>query len=99
MESGKCAAEAIVKSGNDIDLVSKSYLQNLKDIVTELKYAKILSFFVYTSPTLRKFVFRRYGKKLSELMTDVIMGRKKYSKLLKDPLNYLKLFRPASYLQ
>jgi geranylgeranyl reductase family protein len=77
----------------------KSYEQNLKRIVIELKYAKILSSFVYTSPTLRKFVFKRYGKKLSELMTDVITGRKKYSKLLKDPMNYLKLLRPAKFLQ
>jgi geranylgeranyl reductase family protein len=99
IESGKCAAEAILKGGNDIDIVIESYQQNLKGIVTELKYAKILSFFVYSSPNLRKFVFRRYGKKISELITDVIMGRKKYSKLLKNPMNYLKLFKPARHLQ
>lgn len=98
IESGQCAADAIIKGRNKIEFVINSYEKKLKKITTELKYAKLLSFFVYTSPTLRKFVFKRYGKKLSELMTDVITGRKRYSKLMKDPLNYLKLFRTAKYL-
>jgi geranylgeranyl reductase family protein len=99
IESGQCAADAITKGGDEVERVIKNYERNLKKIVKELRCAKILSLFVYTSPSLREFVFRRYGKKLSELMTDVITGRKKYSKLLKDPMNYLKLFKPAKYLQ
>jgi geranylgeranyl reductase family protein len=99
MESGRYAAEAIIKGGDKEDNVIKSYKRNVKIIVTELKYARILAFFIYTSPKLRSFVFKRYGKKLSELMTDVISGRKKYRKLLRDPLNYLKLFKPAKVLQ
>jgi geranylgeranyl reductase family protein len=95
IESGRYAAEAIIKGGDDEESVIKSYEQNVKKIVTELKYARILAFFIYTSPTLRSFVFKRYGKKLSELMTDVITGKKKYSKLLRNPLNYLKLFKPV----
>ncbi|UCH64389.1 MAG: geranylgeranyl reductase family protein [Ignavibacterium sp.] len=98
IESGKCAAEAIVHGSNDVDTVIKNYQKNLKGIVTELRYAKFLALFVYASPKLRKFAFKRYGKKLSELMTDVITGRNKYSKLMKDPLNYLKLFRSAKSL-
>jgi hypothetical protein len=34
-----------------------------------------------------------YGEKLSNLMTDVITGKVKYSELLKNPWNYLKLFK------
>ena len=98
IESGQCAADAIVKGGDKIEFVINGYEKKLKKIITELKYAKFLSFFVYASPTIRKFVFKRYGKKLSELMTDVITGRNRYSKLMKDPLNYLKLFRTAKYL-
>ena len=95
IESGKYAAEAIIIGGDKKEIVIKIYKRNVKKIIIELKYAKILSFFIYTSPTIRSFVFKRYGKKLSELMADVITGRKKYSKLLKDPLNYLKLFKPV----
>ena len=99
IESGRYAAEAILKGGDKKEMVIKSYERNVKKITDELKYAKILAFFIYSSPTLSSFVFKRYGKKLSELMVDVIMGRKKYSKLLKDPMNYLKLFKPVQPLQ
>jgi len=42
-------------------------------------------------------VFRHYGKWLGELLTDVIMGEKKYSGIVKNPLNYFKLLKLSGY--
>ena len=94
IESGKYAADAIINGGDKIKSVNNKYESSIKRILTELKYAGILAYFIYTSPSLRSFVFKRYGKELSSLMTDVIAGEVKYSELLRNPLNYLKLFRP-----
>jgi hypothetical protein len=46
---------------------------------------------------LRKFIFKHYGNQLSELLADVITEKKKYSEIVKNPLNYLKLFRPSNF--
>jgi geranylgeranyl reductase family protein len=97
IESGQLAARAIINGNFEVDKVIKIYLRKLKPILKELKYARILAWFVYTNTTIRKFVFKNYGSRISELLTDVIMQKKKYSELLHNPLNYLKLFRPIIF--
>jgi hypothetical protein len=34
-------------------------------------------------------MFRRYGQRLAEAMTDVIMGERTYKEVLSEPRNYL----------
>jgi geranylgeranyl reductase family protein len=94
IESGKYAADSILNGVNDVERINKTYETSVKKILKELKYAKTLAYFIYGPPSLRSFVFKRYGRDLSNLMTDVITGEVKYSELLSTPMNYLKLLRP-----
>ena len=91
--SGIYAANSFINGKENAETVCKLYEFEIKKILTELKYARYLAFLIYKSPLLRTFVFKMYGEKLSNLMTDVITGKVKYSELLKNPLNYLKLFK------
>ncbi len=91
--SGQLAAESLLKENMEPKLVCKEYnYRILNIIIPELRAGKLLSKFIYTYRGLRTWIVRLYGEKLSELMTDVVMGDKKYTELLKDPLNYFKLF-------
>ena len=97
IESGQLAAKAIIEGSNNITKVKRIYLKSLKPLFNELKHARILAWFVHGSPLVRKFVFKHYGKRLSELLADVIMNEKKYSGLMKNPFNYFKLLRPQYF--
>lgn len=97
IESGMFAAQAITGNNFDVSKTGEAYKQLLVPMLKELKGAEFLSKFVYGPRSLRKFVFKHYGNRLSELLTDVIMMEKKYSSLVKDPLNYVKLLK-ASYI-
>lgn len=94
IESGQLAARAIINGKFELNDVVKIYQQLLKPLLKELRYAKVLAWFVYGNPAVRRSVFKHYGARISELLTDVIMDEKKYSEILKNPKNYLKLFRP-----
>jgi len=91
--SGKLSAEALLQADMQPTLVEKIYLKKMNEqILKELRAAKFLSYFIYTSEVIRSLVFRLYGYKLSELIADVITGKKRYTQIVKDPKNYLKLF-------
>ncbi|NNG27751.1 MAG: NAD(P)/FAD-dependent oxidoreductase, partial [Ignavibacteriaceae bacterium] len=94
IESGQLAAKAIIEGSKNKIKVEKIYAKSLKPLFNELKYARILAWFVHGSPNIRRFVFKHYGKALSDLLADVIMGEKKYSGWMKNPLSYLKLLKP-----
>jgi geranylgeranyl reductase family protein len=97
IESGQLAAKAIIEGNKEIEKVVKIYSKSLKPLFSELRYAKILAWFVHGPPIIRRFVFKHYGKRLSELLADVVMEEKKYSDLMKNPLNYMKLLRPSYF--
>lgn len=98
IESGQLAAQTIIESSFDHEKVGQKYKEKLIPLFKELNSARFLSFFVYGSERLRKFVFKHYGKRLSELMTDIITNNKTYSGLVYNPLNYLKLLRPGYFV-
>ncbi len=90
--SGQLAAEALIKGNMDPARVYKEYNEKIsKNILPELKAGKVLAKFIYNYRKIRIWIVKLYGKKLSELMIDVVMGEKKYSELIKNPLNYFKL--------
>ena len=93
VETGRLAAKAIMNYHRNFREVVNNYSRSITDVHKEIKAAKFLSEVVYGPLWLRKFIFKRYGKRLSELLADVITEKKKYSEMVKDPLNYLKLFR------
>ena len=91
--SGQIASETLIKGNMDPVIVCKEYNDQIsKKIIPELRAGRFLSKFIYGYRGLRILIVKLYGKKLSELMTDVVIGDKKYSSLLKDPSNYIKLF-------
>lgn len=96
--SGQLAAESLIKGNMEPAVVSAEYNNQIsKKILPELKAGKFLSKFIYNYRGVRVWIVKLYGKKLSELMTDVVMGEKKYSELVKNPLNYIKLLFKWSY--
>ncbi len=97
VETGNYAAEALLRGKFNVETVNRKYNFIMKRVLSELRNAKFLSYFIYHSPSLRKFVFKNYGTRLSELMADVITGEKKYGKLVKNPVNYLKLLNPKYF--
>lgn len=91
--SGKIAAESLIESFFKENISEECYNNEIsKKILPELNSAKKLSYFIYKYPAVRKLIFKLYGKKLSELISDVIMGKKSYTTIIKNPVNYLKLF-------
>lgn len=93
--SGTLAGEAIAVSGLDMNKAGLLYKELLnKKIIRELKYAAMLGRIIYSGENIREFIFRRYGRKFANLMTDVITGRKEYSSLLTRPANFMKLLFP-----
>ncbi len=94
VQSGSLAAESIMNNNFDEKLVADAYnVAVANSILKEHKYSRIISNFVYKYPGVRSFLFKLYGQKLSELITDIFTGDKKYSDLLSDPANYLKLIK------
>jgi geranylgeranyl reductase family protein len=98
VETGRLAASSIIKYFNSHNDVVKNYSESIERVHKEIKSAKFLAKLVYGPLWLRKFIFRRWGRRLSELLADVITEKKKYSELVRDPMNYLRLFRPKYFL-
>jgi geranylgeranyl reductase family protein len=93
IQSGQLAAESIINGNfNPVSVCSGYNTQISRHILPELKAGKFLASLIYGNSGLRVWIIKLYGKKLSELITDVVMGEKKYNELVKDPLNYFKLF-------
>jgi geranylgeranyl reductase family protein len=91
--SGKLAAFSLVEADMNEKLIGNIYNRKLNEkIIKELKAAKFLANFIYGNEKVRASIFRLYGRRLSELITDVITADKKYTEIVKDPLNYFKLF-------
>ncbi len=95
IESGKAAAKSIMEVDLNPGKVVANYKIKIDEITDELKYARFLAWFVYASPRIRSFVFKHYGSRISELLTDVITSGKNYKQIVTNPINYLKLFKPA----
>ena len=99
IETGQLAARAITQSDFNCQRVVENYKSKINKVYREIKGAKFFSNVVYGPLVLRKFIFKHYGKCLSELLADVITEKKKYSEIVKDPANYLKLFRPSYFFK
>ena len=99
IKTGQLAARSIINNHHDHLKVVKNYKEEIDIIYKDIKAAKFLSKVVYGPLALRKFIFKYYGNRLSELLTDVITEKKKYSEIVKNPMNYLKLFRPLNFLK
>jgi geranylgeranyl reductase family protein len=90
--SGRLAAQAVIHGKASKEKIKGLYEYGLGSHITkELKVGRILAGIIYRYPGLRTMLFKRYGQKFSEAVTDVIMGDRKYSAEVLNPLNYLRL--------
>jgi len=99
IETGQLAAGSIIKNEFDYQKTREDYREIIENVYKEIKAARFLSRVVYGPLTLRKFIFKHYGRGLSELLTEVITNKKKYNELVNNPANYLKLIKPKYFLR
>lgn len=90
--SGQIAAKALIDNGFEEWRIRKAYESALtKTILKELRFARVLARLVYDYPKTCKNLFRLYGQRFTEAITDVFMGERTYGEFLSNPMNYLKL--------
>ncbi|MBI4590348.1 MAG: geranylgeranyl reductase family protein [Candidatus Rokubacteria bacterium] len=93
--SGQLGARALLAGEFDEDRVRQAYEVELsKRILPELRWGRVLAKVTYDYPRVRTSLARLNGARYSEALTDVFMGDRTYRELFRDPLSYLKLFRP-----
>lgn len=92
--SGFLAADALIEKKFDERYVSDYYnLIIAHEILEENRYAHIISNLVYANAKVRASLFKLYGQRLSELITDIFSGEKEYNSLMTNPVNYYKLLK------
>jgi geranylgeranyl reductase family protein len=88
--SGRLAASAILEEGDS----AANYTRKLEStLLRELRAARWLARILYGWRPARRFAFRRYGRRLCEAVTDVMLGHSSYRALLNHPKSYLALRR------
>jgi hypothetical protein len=92
--SGRCEAESLIQSNLDEIIAVQVYNQKIFNLILKKRcYAKMISNLIYSFPKLHSFLFANYGRKLSEIITDIFSGKKKYSTLFTSVEFYLKLIK------
>ena len=90
--SGQLAARAILRAGGDISAVQGIYKRTLqKELLSDLQIARGLAAVLYRAPRLRARLLSRHGQRVSELVTQIVMGETTYGAAVRRPANYLKL--------
>ncbi len=90
--SGQLAAAALTEGRLDTAKVSAIYQSLLeKNILGELRAARLLANILYHRPRIRNGAFRLGGQKLCEFVANVATGQARYSDALKRPSSYFKL--------
>lgn len=79
IHSGELASEAIIESSLDSEKASKLYEEKLNEsLLPELKVGVFLSKLFYENKMIRNLLLRKYGVRICEAMTDVLMGDRTY---------------------
>lgn len=92
--SGKIAANAIIHGNHNPKKVEKIYAEELhRKILGDLAIGRKVAHLLYSYPKIRTLLFRFYGNKLTEAITQVFMNENSYHKIITNPVNYLKLLR------
>jgi geranylgeranyl reductase family protein len=95
--SGQMAAQALIEGQLREETVKRLYERALKEhVLPELRWGRIVARTVYDIPRLRPWVFRVYGRQMCEAMTDVVVGLRSYRAIMRNPLTYLNLLKPAN---
>jgi geranylgeranyl reductase family protein len=94
IQSGQLAARALLHGNLDEERVRHAYDSEIgRRILPELRLASVLAKMIYDHPNVRTLLFRLYGQRFCEAVTDALMGERTYREILRNPLNYLKLLK------
>ena len=95
IQSGRIAAEALLAEHFDADRSLAGYERCVRGtIVRELVAARMLARLLYGTRRFRTWAFGRHGKKLTEAVTDVMMGTRSYHASLCNVRQYLRRLKP-----
>ncbi|MBL8862200.1 MAG: geranylgeranyl reductase family protein [Planctomycetes bacterium] len=87
--SGRLAAQATLAEPGS---AGRAYERALaREILPELRVARLLAHVLYARPRAAEFLFARAGAALARAMSAVVSGRAGYRALLRDPSNWLRL--------
>jgi geranylgeranyl reductase family protein len=79
MLSGQMAAESIIESEFDSEKSNELYHKKLNEtLLSELKTGEFLSKMFYENGKIRNLLIKKYGQRVSEAMTDILMGNRTY---------------------
>ena len=94
IQSGQIAAHALVGGNLRAEAVSHAYDGEIAaKILPELHVARRSATMLYDYPKLRAILFRLYGHRLSELVTDILTGDRTYREVFNNPTNYFRLLK------
>lgn len=94
IRSAQLAAEAVASAFDEPERVARHYRRALgREILPELRRARLLARLLYDHPRLRAALFRRAGGALCEAMARVVAGETSYARLLHDPRKLFALAR------
>jgi len=92
LQSGFLASQALLKSEMELRGVKEYYEKTInKEIVREIKIAKVLSKIIYGPPALRSFLFGIAGDHFCKALTKIINGEKTYFDYLTNFKSYSRL--------
>lgn len=93
LRSGQLAAEAILLGDSSPREVRRAYQRGLRrDVLGELRSARLLARLVYRHPRVCRWAFRRHGQALAEAVADVVAGTRTYGSLLRSPRGAIRFF-------
>lgn len=92
--SGKLAAEALLEASFHPGRSVRAYRRGLsREVLPELRTARLLAKLVYDHPRARARLFERRGQGLAKAMAEVIAGRTTYRQLAWRPGNWIRALR------
>jgi geranylgeranyl reductase family protein len=94
--SGQLAAQAIVEGCGD-DMKTRRTYRNLlhKNLLPELRVARVLARLFYDFPRARIWLLRHHGRRLTDSLARIVMGECGYRDPIRRPANYLRLLFPS----
>jgi len=91
--SARLATQTVADHFSFPKVVADLYQKRIQDeIGQEMRAAQMMSQFLYGNGSIRRFLFKRNGDRLTKAMVDVAMGKKSYHTDLFSIKNVLKIF-------
>ncbi len=83
-----------MKGDFEPDAVREQYTSGLSEgVLEELRWGRLLSGLLYRSAKVRTFLFRQYGKQLTDAFADIITAKKSYASLCREHSGLKRFFR------